>query len=261
MPRRFKTGLRPRRFDSRVPHWSAYAAARRGQLAAPRCDNYPGMAADSDILGNDLWGDCAEAATFREIEIMTFASTGKEVRAQTSDALTLYTSATGFNEAAGPSGFNPTDQGSVLQDLLMYRVMQGVRLPDGSYTKLVAFFELDPRNLNDCRLAIEQGGVIQLGIKCYDSFENVQQGGTWNPPAASEASSGGHAICCGKYEQDSFIIKSWAMDIVMPLPTWQEVVQEAYCVVSPEWVKSTGLTPFGMSLEQLSAAMYALRQA
>jgi hypothetical protein len=236
-----------------------FASLRGRMLAAPNCDNYGGMTVDTDILGNATWGDCADAATYREVEIMSFATTGKEQAATTDLALQLYTLTTGFNPNAGPSGMNPTDQGTNLQELLDYRLNTGIVLPDGSTSKLVAYFELDSRNHNDCRLAIEQGGVIQLGINAYPYFDNVQQGGTWNPPTAGEQPDGGHAICSGKYEPGAFIIKSWAMDIVMPIATWDAVVQEAYCIVSPEWLKATGTTPFGMSLTELDQAMAALK--
>lgn len=253
-----KLGLRPRKFNSAIPHYSAFAAIKPHVTAPISVNNYAGMPTDIDLLGNADYGDCADAATYREVEILSYGAQGAELKASTALALQLYSETTGFDPKAGPVGNNPTDQGTVMQDLLTYRVKTGIPLPDGSRSNLLAFFELDPRNLNDVRWAIADGGAIQIGINCYSNFMNVQQGGVWAPPTVADSLDGGHAICCGWYEPDHFVIKSWAMDIQVPLATWYEIVTECYCVVSPHWVAKTGKTPLGMSLDQLTAAMRAL---
>jgi len=254
-----KLGLLPRSLVSNAPHWSSYAM-RKAPLAPLSCNNYLGMAMDSSILGNDQWGDCAIAATYREVEILSFKTSGVEMQASTDLALRLYAAVTGFDPTAGASGSNPTDQGTNLQDLLTYRINTGIPLPNGNVSKLLGFFEIDPRNLNDVRAAIAQGGIVQLGISCYESFMDVQQGGVWEPPLANDSIGGGHAICSGAYDQTGFTIKSWGLDIQMPIATWRACVTEVYAVVSPLWVSATGKTPFGMSIAELEQVMQSLKE-
>src|ERR1700679_658027 len=61
-----------------------------------------------NILGNDLWGDCAEAGALGLIQAMSY-NAGRPLIPTTQDALNLYTELTGFDPNAGPSGNNPTD--------------------------------------------------------------------------------------------------------------------------------------------------------
>src|SRR5271168_1330404 len=68
------------------------------------------------MLGNDQWGDCAEAAACHQE--MLWAEEGKKpAQFTTTSALANYSDLTGFNPNSGPSGNNPTDQGTNLGDL------------------------------------------------------------------------------------------------------------------------------------------------
>ena len=240
-----------------VPHLSAALPRLRAPATLASCDNYKGMARDPTMLGNAYLGDCVEAGTYRASEVWSYKASGNEMKPTNTEAIGLYSAVTGYIP-----GDPSTDQGTDPIAAFQYLMTKGLKLADGTTSIWKAVFEVDTRNYTDWQSCICEAGVVFLAINCYQSFMNVEQWGTWAPPGKNDANEGGHWVMSARYpNQSGFWIKSWGMDIFMPRETAAACVQNAYTAISPEWIETTGDTPFGMTEQQLIAAAAAVTQA
>src|SRR5579859_963052 len=106
----------------------ALVLARHLDKLAPAPAKSPGWRAKVKspwgMDGNDQWGDCVEAAVAHALMLRT-ANSSSIVVPTTAQTLALYSAVTGFNPNAGPSGNNPTDQGTDETSMCQYMVNTG----------------------------------------------------------------------------------------------------------------------------------------
>jgi hypothetical protein len=258
-----KFGRLPRKFDPRVPHWSAL---RYGAIALPQApasvssvDGIP----DIQMLGNDEWGDCACAGAYHLLQLWMWNASKTMPNAGTTQALQLYSEVTGFNINAGPSGSNSTDQGTALQDLLAYWLNTGIPLADGTRHKIIAYFEIDPLNVADLNLATAESAGLYTGWNVPAFVEQQETPGAIWDTGTDATSVGGHCTTSGGYSVNgNREAESWgSTDYAMTPRFWSAQVDEVYAIVSPELVQASGTTPFGISLSAWEQQMAALKSA
>jgi hypothetical protein len=205
------------------------------------------------MLGNDQYGDCAEAGILHLIQGQS-SNTGNPLTATTGQALALYSAVTGFN----PN--NPdTDQGTVLSDLLTYVKKNGVEMTGATgkptTVEVVGFASLDISSIAQLRYAAFTFGGSYLGIncpqQCLDDMSN------WNF-AAGLPSAGGHCIPQEGEGAAGGQIISWEKVIPVSTGFLLGYVEEAYCVLTKAWVNAQGKSPTGLNLNGLLAAMAAI---
>lgn len=212
-----------------------------------------------NILGNGEFGDCAEAGAFhlRQLWLM---NNGIQYEPTTADALAWYSELTGFDPNAGPPGQNPTDNGTVLTDLLAAWKNDGmpVTQPDGTVIrdKILGAAALDIGSLAQMRYATYLAGGIYLGINCPDACEqNVQN---WNFQAGFPI-AGGHCVIRSGEGADGGVTGSWGLWIPTSNSFYLGYLEEAYMVVNDDWLnKISGVAPSGFNLSGLLAAMKLL---
>ena len=206
-----------------------------------------------NILGNDQFGDCAEAGAMHLIQAQT-ANTGSPLQGTLEQTLALYSAVTGFNPN-DPS----TDQGTDLLSLLQYWKTTGITVTDNNGNpvvhKILGWAALDLTSIAQIRYANFVFGGTYLGINCPQSAE--QNTSNWTYQAGSPI-LGGHCIPgVGQGGAGGHII-SWGMSIPF---TWEfalQYLEEAYCIVTPAWVAANGKSPSGLDLNGLLAAMAAI---
>jgi hypothetical protein len=218
--------------------------------AAPQRVNWDVKVSAFGMLGNDSWGDCHWAASSHTLQTLT-ANAGTEIAPTTADTLKAYAEATGFNQHAGPPGSNPTDQGTVMQDGLDYWRKTG--LPVGAARhKIVAFAQVDHRNTSELEQAIALFGEILLGIQFpAAAMDQFNAGQPWDVVKGSPI-EGGHAICTARYDANSrtpWTVVTWGKEQPVTQAFMDAYLEEAWAVVSQEWVSATGLTPSGLNLQ------------
>lgn len=230
-------------------------------------DLYSKMPTDRDLLGNDQYGDCAEVSLYRSIEVLTYRAEQNELIVDTELVLSLYSAVTGFDKTQdgtgpGPDNTNPTDNGTIYQQLLDYYYTTGIPLPNSTTpTKITGFFELtDLHNLSDIKRAIYECGGIFIGITCYSNFmdnslESFGGRWEWKMPSPTDEQIGGHAIYCGWYDEKGFWIKSWGADIYVSNHVLTYIADEMYCIVSPLWFDVSGRNPFGKTESEIESLM------
>ncbi|MGI4944963.1 MAG: IS1 family transposase [Janthinobacterium lividum] len=92
-----------------------------------------------------------------------------------------------------------TDQGGNEQTVLRYLQTTGLALADGTWQKIDAFFEVDPKNTDDVKRAIVAGKGLYLGISIPEAWcTGTSQ--EWTLQSRFAKIGGGHAIYAVAYD-------------------------------------------------------------
>lgn len=202
------------------------------------------------LLGNDNWGDCAEAGILHLIQAQS-ANTGNPLSATTDQASALYTAVTGF-DPNDPS----TDQGTVLTDLLTHIQANGVEMTDATgktvTVEVVGSASLDISSFAQLRYAAYTFGGSYLGINCPQECESELT--NWNFGAGLPI-AGGHCIPQVGEGAAGGKIVSWGTVIPASLGFLISYLDEAYCVITKAWLNAQGKSPVGLDLDGMLTAM------
>lgn len=219
-------------YSTKVPSWPMYM-------------NGPDPSAPPQISGTGI-GDC------------TFAYVGHATQAWTCYAnteVTLPDSAIlkGYEDVGGyVLGNSSTDNGCVIQDVLNYWRTTGV----GGH-KIVAFAEL--KNLTDwtvIKQALDIFGSIDLGINfpagAMDQFNNGQP---WDI-VPGDYIEGGHCVGLQRWDQtvpNGYAkVITWGQEQAVRLRWWAQYVEEAWVIITQDWLNSKGTTIQGLNLSALN---------
>jgi hypothetical protein len=244
-----RLGRQPRTYNPSIPHMSALMAGRQLAPAPIECDYTKGMPDDLGFMLNDQLGDCTCAAYFHARQIWSYNATGTEITNSDSDVLGLYEKACAYD----PS--NPTtDQGGNEQDVLTYLLNTGA--PDCS--KILAFVEVDPRNMDDVKRAIYENGCAYIGINLPQSALSADNTVAWDV-IPNDTIAGGHAVILVGYDLDGFDLISWGKRYRCTNAFMAQYCEESYAIADPLWIAKTGKTPLGMSITELENLMVALK--
>jgi hypothetical protein len=198
------------------------------------------------MYGNDRYGDCVFAMIGHLIQAITTYGQGKTITVTEHDVLAAYSAVTGFNPA-DPA----TDQGTVIQDALSYWRKTGV-----AGHKILAFAEVNIHNPVEVDAAIGVFGALCLGVRFpANAMDQFNAGQPWTVAAADGGIEGGHAVPVGYYNttaRDTHVV-TWARVQDVADAWWARYVEEAWVVVSPEWLDATGHSPEGLDLHGLGA--------
>lgn len=249
MPLQHKLGRQPRAFSPRVMHLSSLLGAVDLPPPPPSVDWTKGVDKWGMML-NDRLGDCTCAAAYHARQVWT-NNIGVEFTDPDAEVLALYEKACGYD----PNN-SATDRGGVEQSVLGYLMVQGYPVAVGEPDKLLAFFEVDPRNKDDIKTAISECGVCYIGFEVPDSIDEAP-GSTWDVEDGASI-EGGHAVILVGYDEDTVTLISWGSLYKMTWDFFQKYTDEAYALVSNLWVRD-GQTLLGLTPEQLEAMMSAIK--
>jgi len=231
-------------FVDKATSWPA-VAARGWEYAVP-----PGQL---EMLGNDQYGDCAEAGAMHFIQVET-ANSGNPLHGTLQQTLDLYTALTGFNPS-DPS----TDQGTDLLSVLQYWKHTGITVTDAAgkevVHKILGWASLDVSSVPQMRYANDLFGGTYLGIQCPKSAEDDTS--NWLYQAGSSI-LGGHCVNGTGQGSAGGHIQSWGLNIPFNWEFMLNYLDEAYALISPAWVNAQGKSPSGLDLDGLLGAMKAL---
>lgn len=250
----FKLGKLPPRRSEKTPAFGDFLRpAAEWPEVAPRGWEYAVAPDQLSILGNDRYGDCAEAGAMHLIQVQT-ANTGRPLHGTLQQTLDLYSALTGFNPN-DPS----TDQGTVLLDLLHYWKSTGIQVTDANGLivthKILGWASLDLSSVAQMRYANDLFGGTYMGINCPESAQEDTSNWTYQPKSpivgghcvdgTGQGSAGGHLI-------------SWGLNIPFTWEFMLNLADEGYVVVDEAWVAANGQTPSGVNLDALLDAMAKL---
>jgi hypothetical protein len=217
---------------------------------APAVVDYIGKVADWPMFKNDELGDCTCAGIAHMLEAWTTYGSGKTVEVTDADVVKLYEAVGGY-----VPGDPSTDQGANMQDVLTFMRKTGM-----AGHKILAFASVDVGNTAELEAAMALFGHVYVGVNlpaiAQDQFSNGQP---WDVVADDGGIEGGHAITWGYAAKgaDHKVI-TWGA-VQQATPAWfARYVEEAWVVVSQDFVDAAGDNPEGLDTAAMGAAFTAM---
>lgn len=233
-------------FNPRVPALSSYAKA--SSLA------YPPVVAwerpiDWGMLGNDSVGDCVIARLLHQI--MGWASVAHAAAPKTfttQQAIETYSAITGY-----VPGNESTDQGTDPDAACAYWQSTGLY-----GDKIAGYTNVDISNIDLIRFGIYMFGGVGFAFQVPSYIMSVPAGGDWTEPSGADTTiEGGHEILLIGYGRRGFRCVSWGTTYTFDMNFLGKYGNNIDAVVSPDWIKQSGISPSGLDLNGLLADLQA----
>lgn len=216
----------------------------------PRHIDYLYKVTDWPMYYNDRYGDCTCAAAGHMIQAWSAFGQGNTITVDAESVLKTYEDVTGFTPT------NPaTDKGAYMQDVLSYWRKSGI---EGHH--ILAFAKVDHTNQTEVVKALAGFGTLYLGINFPQSaMDQFNREAPWDVVPGSPI-EGGHAINAGYYDllEEKWKVITWGREQPMTQAFFSNYVEEAWAVISPEWLSEKGLSPQGLDLYALGRDFEAL---
>lgn len=215
---------------------------------APSLVDYASKVANWPMYLNDSIGDCTCADAGHTIQAWT-AYASSEVTVPDSAVLNLYEKVGGY-----VPGDPSTDNGANIQDILAYWQKNGI-----AGHKISAFAEI-----NDCtnpwllKQALDIFGSVYLGINCPASAQDqFSAGEPWSYVPGSPI-EGGHAIALQQMVPVGnrigiMGVVTWGQLHPMTLDFAKNYIEEAWVMISPDFMEANGESVSGFDVVQLEA--------
>lgn len=232
----------------RVPHLSTVWADK----AAPALStvDWYSRVPSWPMLANDQVGDCTCAAIGHIIQQWTTYTDTSAVVMSDAEVLGLYSAVSGY-----VPGNPATDNGALCVDVLRYWFTAGVRTPDGGPDTLIGAAGVNPTDFAEVSRAILTFGNLYAGVALPSSAQTEE---VWTSTADAPGSWGGHCIPLVGLNPVGPLCVTWGALKQMTWSWWARYAEEAYVLLSPDWMRTTGTDPSGLNWDQLAQAMKAL---
>lgn len=245
----FKGGRLP--VDPSKPRLRFAKFVATAQVApAPPSSDWVSEVASWPMYGNDTIGDCTFATVGHMEEI--WSTYGQRQTRTLAEAAIIggYSAVSGYDPKTGAN-----DNGAVVQDVLNYWRKTGV----GGST-ILAFAAVDHNDVEECKQAAAMFGGIYLGINFPASaMDQFNRGEPWTPVTGSRI-EGGHAINAAAYDTASGMWKiiTWGAVQEMSQAFFDQYVDEAWVIISPDFFDANGQAPSGVDMAALGEQFTAL---
>lgn len=253
-PKKLKLGKGAARHDPRALLMASYVAP---SLPSPP----PSMDLTTKVnawgmMENDQIGDCTCAAAGHLLMEWTANAGKKMFTPSDKQIVAAYSAITGYNPTTGAN-----DNGAVEVDVLNYWRQTGI-----AAHKIGAYVSLEPSNHNHIMDAVYifQGCYIgmQLPISAQAQVQNHQP---WSVPPGGPTgdgkpgSWGGHAVPVVAYDSRGVTVVTWGALQMMTWSFWEVYCDEAYAILSKDYLTGKKTTPQGFSVAQLNADLHDLQ--
>jgi hypothetical protein len=219
------------------------------------------MPADLGVMLNDKLLNCTCAAFYHALQVWSFNAGGRSaadmLTASDTTVAQLYTSACGYDPRKPGEG--PGGKG---QHVLKYLLNHGAPIGQRRRNKILGYIEIDPRQVDDVKRAINDCGLVYVGFHVPDYLapQNRPLPKVWDFVPSKRRIIGGHAVVLPGYEEQTLDVISWGRFYKMTWSFFSKYVDEVYAIADPAWIAATGKTPGGLSLTELETQMQALRE-
>lgn len=236
----YKLGRKAIKTDTRTLRLARYFTADLPP-APPSVDWSKGIAGWG-MLDNDTLGDCTCAGVGHAVQVWS-ANASTEANVTDAEVLDIYERWCGYNPS-DPS----TDQGGVELDILTDWKNQGF-----AGHSILGYAAVITTNTNEVKQAINLFGGSYTGVSLPLS---AQGQGIWDvvPDDGSGdtagGSWGGHCVYIVSYDADGLTCITWGALQKMTWAFWNAYFDEAYGILSPDWLAATG-APNGFNVVQL----------
>ena len=252
-PMKLKLGKQPARHDPRNLMMASYI---KPELPAPpkSCD-LSKKVKTWGMMKNDDLQDCTCAAAGHLIMMWT-ANVGKEIIPTDDQIVAAYAAVTGYNPQT-----NSGDNGAVEVDVLNYWRQTGV-----ADHKIGAYMALEPANHTHIMDSVNIFQGCYIGLLLPKTAQaQLQNKQPWSVPPGGPVgdgtpkSWGGHAVPVVAYDQRGLTCITWGAPQLMTWGFWEAYCEEAYAILSQDYLTGAKKTPNGFSLEQLQEDLADLK--
>ena len=243
-----RLGKHPVRRDSRTLKLVDYITPT---LTPPTEAFYHRKVSGWPMFLNDSLGDCVPAAAGHMIQQWTAYGLGAEYTPTDSQILSAY-------ESIG--GYTPTDPATD-QGCDMLTALNTWRQTGIAGHRIAAYVSLNPKSWDELRLAIYLFGNVYLGIQLPIAAQNQEKWeiiGDESSPDQVPGSWGGHCIPLIGYNPLLYMCVTWGAELNMTTGYPTAYADEAYAVLTHDWIRKQGTAPSGFNLNQLTADMKSI---
>ncbi len=254
-PLKLKLGKSDARNDPRALLLASYVTPA---LPAPPAsfDLASKMPADWGMMDNDDIGDCTCAAAGHLIMEWTANSGKKMVTPTDQQIIAAYSAITGYNPKTGAN-----DNGANEVDVLNYWRQTGI-----AGDKIGAYVSLEPSNHTHVMDSVYIFEGCYIGLQLPTSAQaQTQNHQPWSvPPGGTTGkgkpgSWGGHAVPVVAYDARGVTVVTWGALQVMTWSFWEAYCDEAYAILSTDYLDGEKKAPQGFNLQQLQADLADLK--
>jgi len=253
-PRKLKMGKSVARHDPRTLLLASYVTP--SLPTPPASFDISAKVTAWGMMDNDQIGDCTCAAAGHLIMEWT-ANAGKKAATPTDKQIVAaYSAITGYNPVTGAN-----DNGANELDVLNYWRQTGI-----AGHKIDAYMALEPSNHNHIMdsVYIFEGCYIgvQLPISAQAQTQNHQP---WSVPPGGPSgdgkpgSWGGHAVPVVAYDARGVTVVTWGALQVMTWTFWEAYCDEAYSLLSKDYLNGKKQAPQGFSMNELQEDLADLK--
>ncbi|HMA51633.1 MAG TPA: hypothetical protein VKP60_17865, partial [Magnetospirillaceae bacterium] len=236
-----------------IPHLSALLAGLDLPPPPESQDWTRGMPADLGIMLNDKLNCCSIAAFYHALQVWSFnAADGVMETEPDSNVEALYCAVSGYKPAEAPPGPICNEQ-----QVLTHIHKTGAPTGKGP-NKLMAFLEVDIRNLDDIKRTIAACGVAYVGIKVPTYLKDVDWPPVLDVQAENAEPFGAHAVVLAGYDAQGARMISFGKLYTMTWAFFAKYADEAYALADQSWMEAKGTTPGGLTIEGLKKQMHAI---
>jgi hypothetical protein len=253
-PMKVKLGKSVARHDPRTLLMAAYLAPSLPN--PPAAFDLTTKIKSWGMMENDQIGDCTCAAAGHLIMEWT-ANAGKKLFTPSDKQIVdAYSAITGYNPTTGAN-----DNGAVELDVLNYWRQTGI-----AGHKIGAFVALEPANHEHVMDAVFMFEGCYIGVQLPISAQaQTKNHHTWSVPPGGphgngeKGSWGGHAIPVVAYDAHTVTVVTWGALQRMTWSFWEAYCDEAYAILSEDYMDGTKKAPQGFSMAELEADLQDLK--
>lgn len=201
------------------------------------------------MFGNDRIGDCTCAAIAHMLMNWT-AHTGSMITPSEEEIISVYSAISGYDKDTGQN-----DNGAAITDVLAYWQKNGI-----SGHKIDGWVQIDHTNLESVRQAIYLFGGLDIGVNLPNSaMDQTNDHKTWEVVADDGGIDGGHCIVNFGYGAGGTTVVTWGDLQPIAWDWFKAYCDEAYAVVSLDWLDKSGIAPNHLNVAALRADLLALK--
>lgn len=244
-----KFGKRPLHLDARTLKLGKYLAPALPPTPS-RVDWSKGFNIDWGEFLNDTLGDCTEAKKGHGVQIWTLDN-GRLVTVPDSVVLNAYEVDGGY-----VPGDPSTDNGEDMISNLNYWRQNGF----GGHV-LSAYATINFTSFSAVMQAIYLFGFVDIGFNVPQSaMDQNAAGQVWDVVPNDGGIVGGHDVVVPMFDAASQMMTclTWGQRQKLTWPFFKKYVDEAYCLLSPDWLARHGLDPSGFDMATLQADLAAI---
>lgn len=205
------------------------------------------------MLGNDSYGDCVWAGAAHET-MMINRMNGRDVAFDDTGVLSDYSAVTGFNPA-DPN----TDQGTDMHAAMDYRRATGVVDSAGTRHQLGAYVSLEPGNWQQMLEALRAFDFVAIGFEFPGyAMDEFNAGKPWSFQKGGTIDGGHYVPVVGRTHAWTIEVVTWGQTQAMGRKFFEAYNDEGFGVLTSETLNAGGVTPEGLNVAALQAALAAL---